>query len=109
MSRFFPTPAECGAHTIFGTVLARTYAGEHVQLSLVDIPANGVVDWHSHANEQIGMVTRGVLTFHICDETRVLRDGDFYLIPGGVRHRVEAGAEPAQALDVFYPIRDEYR
>lgn len=109
MSRFFPAPAECGAHTMFGNVLARTYAGEHLQLSLVDIPAGGVVEWHSHPNEQLGMVTRGTLTFFIGDETRVLSAGDFYFVPGGVRHRVEAHNGPAQALDVFHPIRDEYR
>ena len=32
-----------------------------------------------------------------------------YPVPGGVRHRVVANDGPAQALDVFYPIRDEYR
>jgi quercetin dioxygenase-like cupin family protein len=109
MSRFFPTPAECGHHTIFGTTPIRTFAGDHVQLSLVDVPAGGVIDWHSHANEQIGMVTLGRLTFSIGDEERTLTVGDFYLIPGGVRHRVVAADGPAQALDVFYPIRDEYR
>ena len=27
MSRYFPTPAECGHHTVFGSVPIRTYAG----------------------------------------------------------------------------------
>jgi quercetin dioxygenase-like cupin family protein len=109
MSRFFPSPAECGHHTIFGAAQAQTYAGDHVQLSLVDVPAGGVIDWHSHPNEQIGMVTAGALTFFIGDEQKTLTAGEFYFIPGGVRHRVEANSGPAQALDVFYPVRDEYR
>ena len=109
MSRYFPTPTECGHHTIFGAVPIRTFAGDHVQLSLVDIPADGVVDWHSHPNEQIGMVVEGRARFQIGDEERELGPGDFYLVPGGVRHRVVADDAPAQALDVFYPIRDEYR
>lgn len=109
MSRYFPSPAECGHHILFGSLPARTYAGESLQLSLVDLPAGGVVDWHNHPNEQMGMVTAGELTFHIGDETRVLSTGDMYLIPSGVLHRVVAHAGPAQALDVFHPVRDEYR
>ena len=80
-----------------------------LQLSLVDIPPHGVVDWHDHPNEQLGMVVAGRLTFHIGDEVKTLGPGDFYCIPGGVRHRVEAHEIPSQALDIFHPIRDEYR
>ena len=109
MSRYFPTPAECGHHTVFGTVPIRTCAGEHVQLSLVDIPPDGLVDWHAHANEQMGMVVAGRAVFHIGDEVKELGPGDMYCIPGGVRHRVVPVGGPAQALDVFYPIREEYR
>ncbi len=109
MSRYFPTAAECGHHTIFGGTPIRTFAGDHVQLSLVDVPTGGVIDWHSHANEQIGMVTAGRLMFSIGGEEQTLGPGDFYFIPGGVQHRVVAIDGPAQALDVFYPIRDEYK
>lgn len=109
MSRYFPTAAECGQHTIFGNVPIRTYAGDHLQLSFVDIPAGGVVDWHSHPNEQMGVVVSGRATFFIGDEEQTLGPGDFYCIPGGVRHRVVSAGGPAQALDVFYPIRPEYR
>ena len=109
MTRFFPTSAECGHHTIFGGTPVRTFSGDHVQLSLVDVPAGGVIEWHSHPNEQIGMVTAGKLTFFIGDEEKTLGVGEFYFIRGGVRHRVVAVDGPAQALDVFYPIRDEYK
>jgi quercetin dioxygenase-like cupin family protein len=109
MSRFFPTPAECGHHTIFGKVPIRTYAGDHVQLSLVDIPPDGVVDWHAHANEQIGLMVSGRATFHIGEEVKELGPGDMYFIPGNTRHKVVAAGGPAQALDVFYPVREEYK
>ncbi len=109
MSLYFPAAAECGRHVVFGSVPIRTYAGSGMQLSLVDIPAGGVVDWHSHPQEQIGMMVSGRALFQIGDEERELGPGDFYLIPGGVRHRVTAPFGPAQALDVFHPVRDEYR
>jgi quercetin dioxygenase-like cupin family protein len=109
MSRAFPSSDECGHHTVFGTTLIRTAAGEHLQLSHVSIPEGGVVDWHSHPNEQMGMVISGRATFTIGEEERTLGPGEFFCIPGGVRHRVIAVDGPVQALDAFYPIRDEYR
>jgi hypothetical protein len=30
-------------------------------------------------------------------------------LPGGTPHEVLAGARPARALDVFYPIREDMR
>lgn len=109
MSRYFPNPEECGHHTVFGHTRIRTCAGEHLQLSYVDIPAGGVVDWHSHPNEQLGVMIQGRAIFFVGDEEKTLGPGEFYIIPGGVRHRVVALNEPVVALDVFYPIRDEYR
>jgi quercetin dioxygenase-like cupin family protein len=109
MSQYFPSPDEFGRYTIFGAVKIRTCAGEHLQFSFCDIPAGGVVAEHSHANEQMGVVLEGELDFMIGGETRRLRPGDVFRIPGGVPHSVVAGDRPVRALDVFYPIREEYR
>lgn len=109
MSRYFPSSAEYGHHTLFGNISARTFAGEHIQMSFVDIPIDGVVEWHSHPNEQIGMVIEGRAKFSIGDETKELGPGDMYFIPGNVRHHVVPVGGRAKALDIFYPVRDEYR
>lgn len=108
-SKYFPSPADCAHHVVFGNIAIRTFAGAHIQLSLVEIPAHGVVDWHSHPNEQMGLMIKGQATFHVGDEVRTLGPGDFYFIPGDVPHRVIGSEEPSQALDVFYPIRPEYQ
>jgi quercetin dioxygenase-like cupin family protein len=109
MSHYFPTPDECGHHTVFGNVPITTCAGDHLQLSVVDIPPGGVVGEHSHPNEQMGMVVSGRMVFTIGGETKTVGPGDLYRIPGGVAHSVVALDEPVKALDVFYPVRDEYR
>jgi quercetin dioxygenase-like cupin family protein len=80
-----------------------------MMMSLVDLEPGSVVEEHAHPHEQVGMVVRGRATFFIGGEQKTLGPGDMYRIPGGVRHRVVALDEPAQALDIFYPIRDEYR
>jgi quercetin dioxygenase-like cupin family protein len=109
MSRYFPTPDEFGRHTIFGTISIATYAGERLQFSIADLPANSVVGEHAHPNEQMGLVVSGRVRFSIGDEEKTLGPGDIFCVPGGVVHKVVTLEEPARVLDVFYPIRDEYR
>jgi quercetin dioxygenase-like cupin family protein len=109
MSQYFPTPDRFGHHTIFGNIPITTLAGDHIQLSWVVIPVDGVVDWHAHANEQMGGIVSGRARFQVGDEEKELGPGDMYHIPGGVRHRVTPVGGPVTVLDVFYPIRDEYR
>jgi quercetin dioxygenase-like cupin family protein len=109
MSRYFPSPDDCGHHIVFGSTRVRTYAGDHVQVSIADIPAGGVVDWHAHPNEQLGVMVSGEATFYIGDEEKRLGPGEVFFIPGGVRHKVVAHEQPVRAVDIFYPIREEYR
>jgi quercetin dioxygenase-like cupin family protein len=49
------------------------------------------------------------LEFTIGDETRVVKAGELFVIPGGVEHSVKVGEQPARALDIFSPVREEYK
>jgi quercetin dioxygenase-like cupin family protein len=109
MDSYFVTRAESSQHTIFPGVNIHTVAGEQMMLSLVEFEPRAVVLPHSHPHEQMGMLIEGELTFTIGNETRTLRAGDMWRIPGGVVHSVIAGDAPVQALDVFHPIREDYR
>lgn len=84
-------------------------AGVGTMLSLVTFAPGAVVEPHSHPHEQIGMLLEGELTFHIGDETRTLKPGEMWRIPGGVVHSAVAGNATVKALDVFNPIREDYR
>ena len=55
------------------------------------------------------MVVSGRAVFVIGGEEKTLGPGDMYRIPGGVKHKVRALEEPVQALDIFAPVREEYR
>ncbi len=109
MSLFFPTAEEMSRHTIFPGVDIQTCAVENMMLSLVDLAPHSVVEEHAHPHEQVGMLLRGRAIFFIGDEQRTLQAGDLYRIPGNVRHKVVTLDEPARALDIFHPIRDDYR
>jgi quercetin dioxygenase-like cupin family protein len=109
MSKYFPSPQECSRHTIFPGVHIRTAATERMMLSLVDIEPHAVVEEHSHPHDQVGILLAGRAIFYIGDEEKTLSAGDMWRIPGGVRHRVVALDEPVKALDVFHPVREDYR
>ena len=109
MSLYFPTPDTHARHTIFPGVTIATSAGERLMLSLVEFVPGAVVEEHAHPHEQAGMILQGRATFFIGSEQKTLGPGDVYFIPGNVRHRVVALDEPVRVLDVFTPIREEYR
>ena len=88
---------------------ARTFWGEKMLLAIVDLEANAVIPAHRHPHEQCGVVLKGELTFTIAGEVRTLHPGDPYVIPGDVEHSVTVGAEAAQVMDVFSPVREEYK
>lgn len=62
---------------------------------------------HSHPHWQITYIQSGAFTVHIGAETRVLRGGDFYLIPAHVEHGVEA-LEDSVLVDFFAPMREDF-
>jgi quercetin dioxygenase-like cupin family protein len=109
MSLFFPTESELGRHTIFPGVHIRTAAAERTMMSVVDIEPHAVVEEHSHPHEQVGMLLAGKAIFYIGGEEKTLQAGDLYRIPGGVKHKVVALEEPVKAIDLFCPVREEYR
>ena len=87
----------------------RTFWGENMLLSLVTIDANSEVPRHTHPHEQAGIVVQGEMEMGIADEVKTLRPGDMYIIPGGVEHYAKCGDTPVLALDVFSPVREEFK
>jgi quercetin dioxygenase-like cupin family protein len=106
---YYVTRTDCSRHEIFPGVNIFTTAGEQMMLSLVEFEPRSVVRPHSHPHEQMGVLLAGELTFTIGGETRTLQPGDMWRIPGNVVHSAVAGDEPVKALDVFHPIREDYR
>jgi quercetin dioxygenase-like cupin family protein len=109
MSLYFPTAAECAQHTIFPGVRITTCAADKMMMSLAVLEPHAVVEEHQHPHEQVGMVIAGRAVFYVGGEEKTLGPGDMYRIPGNVRHRVVALEEQVKALDIFFPIREDYR
>lgn len=78
-------------------------------VSVVDLGPGSIVQEHSHPHEQLGYLVSGVVDFTIGEVTRRLKPGDRWIIPGGIKHKVVTVEGPAIAIDVFHPIREDYR
>ena len=106
---YFKNAAERESLELAPGARTRTFWGERMLLSLVEIDAHAEVPLHTHPHEQAGIVVAGELEMGIGGEVKLLRPGDMYLIPGNVAHYAKGGDQPAKALDVFSPVREEFK
>ena len=93
---------------IWDGIAARVVAGEQLTLAVVELDPGAVAREHSHANEQLGIVLSGAMTFRIGDETRELGPGETWTIPSNVPHEATAGPDGAVVIDVFAPPRRDW-
>jgi len=90
-------------------VTAKALFGDGAMLNLVELEPNAIVARHSHPHEQLGLILRGSMTLVVAGTDHVLEEMDGYTLPGGVEHEGIAGPEGALVLDVFQPVREDYR
>lgn len=106
---YFMDPSAVDRIELAPGVTLRTMWGDRIMMSMVEIAPHAVVPMHSHPNEQAGVVMQGEFQFTIGGETKTLRQGDAYLIPGGVEHEVKGSDGWSMALDIFSPPREDYK
>jgi len=100
--------ADCVELRPFAGIVLSATRGEKMTLSIVDLEPHAVVEEHSHPHEQIGYMVEGEAEFVIEGESFRVRAGQIWRLPGGVRHKVIAGDRPTRAIDVFYPVREDF-
>lgn len=100
---------QLGRFDLADGVDARPLFGEGAMLNLIEFEPGATVPLHSHPHEQLGIVLRGRLTMTIGGDARELGPMQAYAIPGGVEHAGDASPEGALVLDVFRPVREDYR
>ena len=72
------------------------------------IEAGSELPEHTHVHEMIVNMLEGEFELTVGDETRVLRAGDVAVIASNVPHSGRALTD-CRILDVFHPVRDDYR
>lgn len=82
--------------------------GERSTLVYWEYESGTVLPPHTHEHEQITNVLEGELELTIKGETHTLEPGMVAVIPGGVKHRGFAFTH-CKVLDVFIPVREDYK
>ena len=90
-------------------VTGRPLFGEGAMINLIEFEPGAVVPVHSHPHEQLGIVLRGVQILEIGGEDHALGPMEGYVLPGGLEHGARCGPEGATVIDVFQPVREDYR
>ena len=96
-------------HELADGVTMRPLFGENAMLNLLEFQPDARVPEHSHPHEQLGMVVDGELVLTIDGVPHRLRPGGAYQIPGGVPHAAWTDGVTCRVLDVFQPVREDYR
>lgn len=90
-------------------VVRRVFTGDGATLAFTSMDPGHEVMPHSHPHEQIEYLLAGRMRFVVGGEETILEQGGLLVVPSGVEHYGETlGDEPATALSVFSPRRDDY-
>ena len=102
------TLAEMEPREVVPGYRARFIHTEHTTHAYWDIDPDCPLPEHSHPHEQTVNVLEGTIELVVDGTPHVLGPGDVLYIPGGVPHSAVAHT-PCRVLDVFSPVREEYR
>ena len=109
MSDYFLETTDRGYKELAPGARTRTFWGAQMLFSLVEVEAGALVPLHTHPHEQGGIIVEGELEMGIGDEVKLLKPGDMYIIPGDVEHYAQGQQTRAVALDIFSPVREEFK
>ena len=106
---YFYNPSERQPKELLPGIVARTFWGEQMLIAVVELEPHTQLPAHSHPHEQVGIIIEGDLEFTVAGEVRRLKPGDVYVIPGNVEHAARTFEQPVKVMDVFSPVREEYK
>ena len=82
--------------------------GTNMTFGFVEIKAGSNLPAHHHVHEQITYIIEGHLDMVIGGKPCSLTAGMYYIIPSGTPHSAIAKTD-CKIIDVFNPVREEYR
>jgi quercetin dioxygenase-like cupin family protein len=82
--------------------------GDRTLLVELTLDSGSVIPAHSHPHEQIGYLVKGKLVFEMEGLVKEVSPGDSWVVPSAVEHKVTA-MEDSIAIDVFSPVREDYK
>lgn len=89
---------------------SRLIWGRNVQLSFVRMDPHSYFPIHSHPEDQLMTLLRGSLVEGVMDVPEPMNEADHssVLLPDGMVHDARMGDFGGDALDTFWPVRNDY-
>jgi quercetin dioxygenase-like cupin family protein len=105
---YFSAIEEKKSKEIFPGFTGRFEHTTNMTLAFWDVTAGSSVPEHAHIYEQVVTVREGKLELVVDGEKRTMDAGYIAVIPSNVKHSAYAVTD-CKLLDVFYPVREDYR
>jgi quercetin dioxygenase-like cupin family protein len=86
----------------------RVIHGERMTVAFFTIAGGSGVAEHAHPHEQIGTVMKGKMELTIAGEKHIVTSGGAYLIPPNAIHSGLCLEGPAEVLEIFAPMREDW-
>lgn len=87
----------------------RAISGERMTMAFFRLAPGSQVPEHSHPHEQIGTVLKGSLTLFVDGGETLVEEGGAYIIPPDRPHAGKCGDVDTEIIEVFSPVREDYR
>lgn len=71
-------------------------------------PGSGIPE-HAHPHEQMGTVLTGTVELNVAGEKQIVGPGEAYHIPSQVVHSGRCGDSAAEVIEVFSPVREDFK
>ena len=89
-------------------IYARLIHLEGMSVARVRIEEGAILPEHAHVHEQVTNLLAGQLEMTVGGQTKVCTAGDVVVIPANVPHSARA-LSPCDLIDVFQPVREDYK
>ena len=100
--------AEIKEKEIFPGLKGKFVHGDKISWVFWDVKKGSVVEKHNHIHEQTMHVVEGEFEFTLDRKTKKYSNGDVVVIPSNIPHSGKALTN-CKLMDVFSPVREEYR
>ncbi len=81
---------------------------ENMTFAYWSIDAGAALPDHTHPHEQVVNIISGDFELTVAGEPRIIKPGDVVIIPGNVSHSGKAITD-STIIDVFHPVREDYK
>jgi quercetin dioxygenase-like cupin family protein len=87
----------------------RVIHGERMTFAYFTFTPGTPLPEHHHPHEQIGTVVKGEMELTIAGETRAVSAGGAYHIFSNTVHSARCLKGPAEVIEVFAPVREDFK